>query len=316
MDHAQPDFLNVSLLLEASQPRPRQNWFWYAAGVFALVILASTWASSQSPAAKQAIDLLGMLAMFGAVVAMSLLTSRTVRRQRAEQQRVEAIEELVQLRRWDQSAALLENMLSQPTLTAGARVQALIYLATVLARYHRFTDAIMVQNYLLEHVGFDPATSHGIKLMRAMSMLHEDHLFDADRAIKDLRQESPDSAGVALIEIYRDVKTGHPAEAIEIFNARLPDLRAQLGHRVADAYALVARAHDLVDQPVEAAAAWERATLMASPEELARRYTDVDAVKEKYAAAASPRDENPISEPSTLTIEHSIEPPPTDGGAA
>lgn len=307
------EFLNVPYLLEASQPKPRPNWFWYAAGVFGLVVLASTWAGSQSPGAKQVVDLLGMIAMFGVVVGMGILTSRTVKRQRAEQARVEAIEELVQLRRWDQSAAMLEAMLSQPTLTPGARIQALIYLAGVLARYHRFTDAITVQDYLIENVPFDPGTAHGIKLMRAMSMLHEDHLFDADRAINDLKRDAPESAGVALIQIYRDVKTGHPAEAIEQFQAKLPELRTQLGHRVADAYALVARAHDLLGQESEAAAAWQKATLLTWPDELARRYSEVVAVKEKYPAAGRPGGDAEAKaniEHSTLNIEHRSEQDP------
>ena len=212
----------------------------------------------------------------------------TVKEQRKEQQRVEAIEELVQLRRWDQAAAMLDALLSQPARLPGARLQALIYLAGVLARYHRFADAITVQNYLLDHAQFDPGTTHGIKLMRTMAMLHEDQLFDADRALGDLRREAPDSAGLALIEIYRDVKTGHPEEAIELFNSRAPALRSQLGHRISDAYALVARAHDLLGQDAPAAAAFEKATLLAPAEELYRRYPEVAAIRDKYPPAPIP----------------------------
>ena len=44
------------------------------------------------------------------------------------------------------------------------------------------------------------------------------------------------------------------------------------GHRVGDAYALVARAHVLLDQPDDGLRAWTRATLLAPVEEVARRY--------------------------------------------
>ncbi len=267
-------FLHVLSLLERSIPKPRPSWVWYGLITFAVVVLTATAAAGQNPQVKLVVRLLGGLAM--------------VKQQRKELQRVEAIEELVQLRRWDQAAAMLDSMLAHPTLTMGARLQALVYLASVLARYHRFGDAIAVQNYLLEHAEFDAGTAHGLKLMRTMAMLHEDQLVDADRALGDLRRESPDSAGLALIEIYRDVKTGHPDEAIEIFHAKAPALRAQLGHRIADAYALVARAHDMLDQNAEAAVAFDKATLLAPVEELCRRYPEVAAIRDKYPAAAAP----------------------------
>ena len=290
MPDAPAPFLDVHTLLQSSLPKPRPAWIWYGLIGFAIALLTTTLASGQNPEMQGYLRVFGGLAMLGVIVAMGLFTSHTVKEQRKEQQRVEAIEELVQLRRWDQAAAMLDALLSQPTRMAGARLQALIYLAAVLARYHRFADAIAVQNYLLESAEFDPATAHGIKLMRTMAMLHEDQLVDADRALGDLRHDAPDSAGLALIEIYRDVKTGHPDEAIEIFNARAPALRSQLGHRIADAHALVARAHDLLGQDAQAAAAFEKATLLAPAEELYRRYPEVAAIRDKYPAAAIPKE--------------------------
>jgi tetratricopeptide (TPR) repeat protein len=279
-------FLDVPRLLQASLPKPRTLWTSYTLIFLTILVLTTAWAGNSDPR----VQVLGGLVIFGVVVATGVLTSRAARAQRQEQQRVEAIEELVQLRRWDQAAAMLNAMLGQPTRSPAARLQALIYLASVLARYHRFADAITVQNYLLENAQYDPGTAHGIRLMRTMAMLHEDQLVDADRAIGDLRREAPESAGLALIEIYRDVRTGHPAEAIELFNARLPAMRSQLGHRVGDAYALVARAHDSLGQDAEAAAAFEKATLLAPVEELVRRYPEVAALAEKYPAAPAPRE--------------------------
>jgi tetratricopeptide (TPR) repeat protein len=228
----------------------------------------------------------------------------TVRRQQDERARIDAIEELVQLRRWQQAAAMLQQALSRPTVSPAGRVQLLFFLASVLARYNRFDDAIAVQNYLLEHVDLDPTTQHALRLGRTMAMLREDHLFDADRAINELRRDvsraidpsqpdaaaAPVSAGLALIEIYRDVKTGHAAEAIELFHRARQPLREQLGHRVADAHALVARAHDFLGDSPHAQAAWERATLLSPVVELLRRYPELSAIAGKYAAATAPRD--------------------------
>src|SRR5687768_10457990 len=101
MEQAAPQFLDVPRLIEASVPQPRPVWVWYALMGFALLVLTMTFAASGNPQAQAALQAVGGIAMLGSVVAMGLYTSHTVKQQRQEQQRVEAIEELVQLRRWD-----------------------------------------------------------------------------------------------------------------------------------------------------------------------------------------------------------------------
>jgi hypothetical protein len=290
MSDVAPTFLDVPRLLEQSEPRGRPVWVWYALMACAVFVMTSTWSAAQEPALRGLAMPMGGLGMLVIMIGMGAFTSHLVRQQRQEQQALEAVEELVQLRRWDQAAAALDGLLSRPARTNAARVQALVYLCSVLARYHRFTDVMTVQQFLLEHAQFDATATHSLKLMRAMAMLHEDHLFDADRAINELRREAPESAGVVLVDLYRDVKTGHAAEAIGLFRSRLPALRAQLGARLGDAYALVARAHDMLGQEAEAAAEYERATLLAAPEELVRRYPELAAISGKYRAADAPKE--------------------------
>src|SRR5687768_9039453 len=221
-----PQFLHVPTLLESSQPKPRVGLFWYALGGFLLVVLGAALVSQGSETGRRLVDALSAVLMVAVIIGMGVFTAITVKRHRGEQQEVEAVAELVQLRRWPEAAVVLEQVLSRPARTAALRGQALIYLGSVLARYHRFDDAIAV---------FDP-TAHGLRLGRAMAMLREDHLFDADRALAEIRRavatSGGESAGLALVEIYRDVKTGHPEEAVAIFNDKLAVLREQLGHRV------------------------------------------------------------------------------------
>lgn len=285
-----PPFLDVPALLELSQPQPRVNWFWYAAAFFGMVVVGSTMATRRSPQLHQAVELLSLLVLIGLMAAMTMATMFTVRQHRAHQQAVEGIEELIQLRRWDQAGMALQHYLSAPARSSRTRSQALVYLTSLLARHHRFEDAIAVQNYLLENELVDDTTAYGLRLGRAMAMLHEDHLVDADRAISDLRRggASQQSGGLALVEIYRDVKTGHPEEALELFTQRLPLLQQQLGHRVADAHALVARAYDLLGRDAEAQAAYERATLLSPVAELHRRYPEVARLAAKYQPALAP----------------------------
>jgi tetratricopeptide (TPR) repeat protein len=290
MDLPQAFFPDVPALLEHSPPRRRGGWFWYAGGVFLLIVMISAFFADRSAGVRVLVDVLSGLAMVGLMVGMGMLTWWTVRAHRAEQAQVEAVEELVQLRRWPEAAQILQGLLARPTRSPATRVQGLIYLGSVLARYHRFEDTIAVYSYLLENVRLDPNAAHALRLGRAMAMVRQDHLVDAHQAISELRREVGDSesAGLALIEIYRDVKTGHPEEAIQIFDARLPALRQQLGHRVGDAYVLVAKAYEMLGRTAEAQTAYDRATLLASAAELSRRYPEVAGLSQKYQPAAMP----------------------------
>jgi hypothetical protein len=228
---------------------------------------------------------------FVLMVASIVVTWVGLSRHRQEQRQLDAIEELIQLRRWTDAAGALHVMTSSPMRLYTSWVRALVYVATVLNRYHRFADAIAVQDFVLGHARLDPAVEYSVKIARAMAMLREDHLLDADRAIVELRRMSAagQSAGaLALVEMFRDVKTGHPAEAIEIFSRRLAAMREQLGHRVADAHALVAQAFDALGRPDEARGAWRDATTLAPATELTRRYPEVGGVARKYPAAAIP----------------------------
>ena len=285
-------FLDVPTLPESSRPRARLSWFWYGAAGFLLIVLGATLLSGHSELGKKLVDALSAVLLIALVAGMMAMTVITVRRHRAEQQEVEAVSELVQLRRWPQAALLLQEVLSRPARTLALRSQALIYLGAVLARYHRFDDAITVYSHLLDHDLVEPPTGYGLRLGRVMAMVREDHLFDADRAIAELRRMSGaagvDSGGLALVEIYRDVKTGHPDEAVKIFEEKLPVLRDQLGHRVADAYALAARAYDLLGRATEAQDAYARATLLAPLIELHRRYPDVEKLAGKYQPVPAP----------------------------
>ncbi|HEX8522820.1 MAG TPA: hypothetical protein VF669_11225 [Tepidisphaeraceae bacterium] len=290
METPEVGFLDVGVLLDASEPRPARGVFGFGVAIFAVIVLLSAALSAQSKAWSAVIELVSPLAMMAVIGVMMLYTSRTVQRRREEMKQLEAIEELMQLRRWREAAMMLQGILSQPTRTPQARAQALIYLSSVLSRYHRFSDAIAVQDHLLQTIRFDDGTDYAIRLGRAMAMLREDHLVDADRAMNELRRltEDRDRAGLALVELYRDVKTGHPEEAVAVFERSLEALRDQLGHRVGDAYVLVAKAYDMLKLEVEARQMYEKATLLEPVVELERRYPEVATLRTRYAVAPMP----------------------------
>ncbi len=284
-----PPWQDVQWLLDASEPRPRVNYFWYGVGAFLFVSLGGAYLAETTPNGQILVQGVSILLTVGLIAGMSFFTMFAMQRLKAAQQQIEAAAELVQLRRWQQASVMLTQILSQPVRTHAMRFEALLYLISVLTRYDRFEDALAVQEHLLEN-NLDPTTERAIKLGRAMAMLRLDRLFDADRAIADLRRgEARDtSGGLALVEIFRDIKTGHPAEAIEIAGQRSEILRDQLSHRVADVHVLVAKAHDQLEQPAEAQRAFTNATLLAPFEELVRRYPEVAGLDQKYAVARAP----------------------------
>jgi tetratricopeptide (TPR) repeat protein len=289
-DRPSETFLNVPRLLEASAPAVRTSWFWYLAGTLLLIMMLSSYLTSRLAHAQQLIGAISTLSLLGVVLAMMAAAWMAARAVQREQSHLEAIEELIQLRHWEQAAGMLEALLSKPVRQPQSRLQGMLYLAAVLGRYHRFGDAITVYDILLRGIGSDVEGAFGIKLARAMSQLRDDRLFDVDRAISELRRApgAGESAALALVEIYRDVKTGHPQEAAALFAEKRPVLRRQLGVRLADALALAARAQDMQGNEAEAKSLYEEATLLAPEVELARRYPEVAPLVGKYPPAMPP----------------------------
>jgi len=249
---------------------------------------------------------LSALALLGTLVAIIVLSAGAYRGFMAEQRLVQHAEDLVQLRRWQEAAMLLEALMSRPMRSPVARWRAMVMLSAVLMRYHRFEDAITVHDELLSEHALDSHGEYGIRVARAMAMLRLDRLYDADRAIGELRRmtvrsderrrpeevggwlpAAADSAGLALVEMYRDVKTGHPREALDLFRDALPTLRRQLGVQSGQAFALAARAAELLGREDDAARLWRDATTLVPAAELLRRYTEIGSLA-RFPAAEMP----------------------------
>ncbi len=283
-------FLDVPTLLDASRPGQQLPWRGIVIGLFMIMMIFLWRFCGETSQCRQAAAVLSTLAFVSLLGGLSFSGAAAARALRAEQNHLELIEQQIQLRRWQEAGLLVQNFLSRPARSVGARAQALLFLAMILARYHRFDDAVNVYDSLLDEVPLDDAAVHAVRLGRAMALLRDDSLLDADRAIAELRRSSRgfDSAGLTLVELYRDVKTGHPADAIATFEKSLPSIRKQLGIRSADTWALAARAYDLLNQPVQAQFAYDNATLLTPVTELHRRYPEIGPLIGKYVAAPTP----------------------------
>ncbi len=100
----------------------------------------------------------------------------------------------------------------------------------------------------------------------------------------------PPNSLLALVELHRDVKTGHVQEAIAGFRAHIGGWTQLLSHRVADAYALVACAYDHAGDRDQAQAMYARATLLCPAGELGYRFREVASLSQRYTASAAPRE--------------------------
>jgi tetratricopeptide (TPR) repeat protein len=294
-----PGFLSPAPLILASRVRPIVSpaWGLLWLGVPFLLVMLIPLDGAAGQVVRSGV-LLGGLGSVLFVLTRSMRQRAT--RMAGESDRAEQIEELIQLRRWPEAADRVNAILSQPMLSPGLRMACLMSLAMVLARYHRFEEARDVHGYLLKPDAGDPipdeSTAHNIRVARAMSLLRDDHLVDATRAMAELKRdvgrvrdahrraaenagaEPPviESAGLMLLELYCDVKTGHYREAIELFDKQQDELRDQLSHRLADALMLIASACAATGQTDRAKELFDDATLLVPAVELFRRYPETE----------------------------------------
>ncbi|MGN6726222.1 MAG: hypothetical protein ACTHLZ_09910 [Tepidisphaeraceae bacterium] len=297
----------VADLLALSRPRPG---FRYAGRLilltWALVLLGMVLGLSEAAQAGFI-----SVALVATIVGTVLLWSMA-RAYQTERLELDRLEDAIALKHLALAGPRLEGVMSHPMRSVDNRLRAMLLLASVLSRANRYDDALAVYNELIDREGIAGPGGAMVKVGRAMAMLHTDHLYDADRAINDLRRlidrggigmemmaiddslpaqpANPSAiASLRLVELYRDLKTGHTAEAIELFGQHLPQMRSGLGHRVAEAHALAALAYDRASRPLEAQQHFADATALQPLVELVLRYPELRPLTEKYTPTAAPR---------------------------
>jgi tetratricopeptide (TPR) repeat protein len=249
--------------------------------------------------------------LWGGFVGIMLYLWLLVRDLKQESALLNRIEDGMMLKSYVFVAEQLQRLMSQPMRSDPSRLRAMILLASLLAKLGRYEESLNVYNELVDLQQIAGPSRAMVKLSRAMVMLQSDHLYDADRAIHELRRlidrggaeqelqridpyhasTSPEETFVGalrLVELYRDVKTGHAQEAIEIFENHLPVMVRGLGHRVGDAYALVAVAHDRLGQTDQAAKRFQDGTTLQGISDLLNRYVELRPLVTRYAPMPVP----------------------------
>lgn len=311
METAHSPIDEVRRLIEVSRPAPRPVLRWLGWGF--LLSACAFLLLPADPPQMLALKVVFAMASFALLILSPIVARAKLAEERAEARNVELLDEYVQLRRWPEALSLARQLLGRPMRRWEARHAALLSLATTMIRYHEFEAARSVHDYLLRNddgIEPDAATTHLIKLARAMTLLREDLLVDADAAMGSIRNDvgrardqiraahaefggdepAPrfESAWLWLLELYRDIKTGHFDEAIALHETKHRMMREQLGQCVADGWALVARAYDAMNRPDDAQRAYDNATTLVPPGELHRRYPETAPLADRYAAAPIP----------------------------
>ncbi|MBC7782705.1 MAG: hypothetical protein H7144_02615 [Burkholderiales bacterium] len=298
---------DIKGLIAASRPRPGLGIFRPGTGLGFLV--------AGMVVAVLPIDLHVRIALV-TIIGLAFFTSFAVfwwmvRAYRTETVALSQIEDLVALRRHHDAGLRLQWLMASPMRTEQNRLRAIFLLGATLSRLLRFEDCLIAFNELVQTERIAGTSSIAVKLGRAMAMLHSDHLYDADSAINELRRlidrggveaemrkldvdapiappEAPIIAALRLVELYRDIKTGHSSEATALFENNLPLMRAGLGHRVGEAHALVAVAYDRLGNESAARQRFGEGTALQAVADLLNLYPELRTLLGKYAPTIPP----------------------------
>lgn len=201
------------------------------------------------------------------------------RKSRVEMMSLETAGELIQLRQWTKAEELLRSLLSSPMRNPQSRLQALAFLIHVLNRCQRYSDALDVYDHLLGQQRIDDSSIYNLRAGRAMALLRDDRLYDADKAIGQLRQTgAEDAPPLIMLQLYHALKTGRLDDLVEIYARRVGHLKTEMGPKAADAHAFAAAAYFQLGDAERAERCWTLATLIAPPVEWVRRFTELNRV--------------------------------------
>lgn len=242
--------------------------------------------------ARMAQLLFSTMIVVGAVGVATVWGAYMARRLRDEDAAVGRAEAAIMLRRHDAATWELAALVGAPMLSPLARARALAAYVTMLARTGRHDEAVRATDALLAE-GVPDAMVPALRAVRTIALLRDDRLIDADRAINDLRKLGRDGqpgAFLALVEAYRDVRTGHGDDVLSHHTRRRALVRDALGTRVADLDALAAWAALRHGDEPGAAALWRRATVVRPAPELIWLYPELAEVAARLAPPNSPQE--------------------------
>lgn len=301
--------------VDQSRPRPRFPLMpvMLVGGVAIMVgLLMGDAPSDAGKLAQRGLAYLIPLVLLGLAVAWGGYMSRQLR---DEEEAVCQIEDAVRLRTYEPMIWTLAGLLSRPMLSPLARARALFAYVGAMVKFGRFEEAALAVDLMLDE-GVPVGMVGSLRGARAYAMLREDRLFDADRALTDIKKmgrDGPMGALLALSEQYRDVRTGHADDVLEKHSARRTLVAGHISTRVADLDALAAWAALRLGQRELASALWRRATTVGQASELTERYPELSSVAGELSPTPLPAELVTAPAMSSLSLPGSPVPHMTGG---
>jgi len=205
------------------------------------------------------------------------------------QESLRRVHELTVLRRYDEAAAEAWALIPRVQRWPDHHLQATMLLTADLAALHAYEAAAAGQSYLLRFVPEGHPAGQILRLQRALALLHEDRLADADDELRQVEREKRSPLAEALHRVarmYQQLRTHRAAEVVADADqrpARLRPLAVEAGY----AYGMMAAAFDRLDQSDEARRWWKLATLLLPDAAIAREAPETAGLAERYAPARS-----------------------------
>lgn len=210
------------------------------------------------------------------------------RRQEEAIARLESATEAIQFHDWERGESLIVSLLQRPLDPPGARLRALLGLATVAEGQRQYA----VCQHVLERVRRECVADRGldayVRIALADTMLQNDQLHDAVQLIERLnREDLPASlkARVEMLNLFRAVRMGQAQDAVDRADERRELFRRHLGTKAGYGYGLLAAAFDRAGESGRAAAMWCDATTLLDAAEIVDRFAEVRFVAAKYSSA-------------------------------
>lgn len=267
-------------VLAASRPRPRVPVYHVAVIAFVATLAGMFFGDGITDGASLVRKIVPLIVPLGVLAFALCWGAHLAAEMRAEDRAVGNAEDALHAERLELAAHIIANLTASAMYSNANRFRALWVYIGALLDLRRFDDVVSASGQMLAE-GVPSDMAGPLWAAMAYSLLREDRLVDATGALHELRKLSrSDSAGpapamLALVEMYRDVTSGHPDEVLESHAKHRDAIAAALGYRVSDADALAALAAHLRQRHDFAATLWQRATLLQPAAELLTRYPEL-----------------------------------------
>jgi len=200
------------------------------------------------------------------------------------QRGVRHVLELTALRRPHDAVSVAWHLIPNLHRWPELHVQGVLLLGANLMTLRQWDAAIEAQTYLLDHLPAQHPTAHLLRAQRAMGLLREDRLADADSELRALQRADVDGLTMSIVKLgllMQRVKTHHDADALAEAASDDPHQTfAPIGTEAAYGYGMLALASHRTQQPDQAQRWWHDATMLLPAEHL------IDAMPEFAPLAA------------------------------